>query len=301
MATSETVLITGCSSPASFGYLLSIHLLTHPTHQTYNVILTSRSALSPAQSAEISSLGGKWLQLDVTAPEAVIAEKIKEAEGLFGNSGIDVLINNAGVGVIGSVEDTSLAEAQKIMETNFYGPLKLIQAVVPGMRAKQRGTIMSVSAAAAAAPRAGMGVYGASKCALEGLSESLSKELSPFGIRVLVIQPGYFPTNMLQIAPVTAKPISSQYVDSEMGKFVEIFRSQEPGGREMKGGSDVQKGVQAMFEVVTGTGRAVGKEEFLRVPLSRDCAVRVRTQIEGLEKGLEAWREVWEGTGLDEV
>lgn len=91
----------------------------------------------------------------------------------------------------------SSQEAHAIFDTNFFGPLKLIQTVLPFMRAERSGVIVDISSAAGLDPTSGLGVYGASKWALEGMGQVLAKEVKPFGIRVLVVQPGAFTTNMM--------------------------------------------------------------------------------------------------------
>jgi NAD(P)-dependent dehydrogenase (short-subunit alcohol dehydrogenase family) len=146
------------------------------------------------------------------------------------------------------------------MDVNFFGPLNLIQAVLPQMRSQHSGTIVSISSGAAINPRPSMVMYGASKFALEGLSQGLAVEVESFGIRVLIVQPGAFTTNMP---------------------------------------NDVDKGCQGIFEVVTGTGRGAGKEGYLRLPLSADISQRTLDQVKRLEEGRVAFKDIWEHTAHD--
>jgi NAD(P)-dependent dehydrogenase (short-subunit alcohol dehydrogenase family) len=109
---------------------------------------------------------------------------------------IDVLINNAGVNLVGAVEETSISQAQALFDTNVFGVLRMIRAVLPGMRRQGRGLIINVSSILGLIPAPFMGVYAGSKHAIEGLSESLDHEVRAFGIRVVLIEPSYIRTNL---------------------------------------------------------------------------------------------------------
>jgi len=109
---------------------------------------------------------------------------------------IDVLINNAGVNLVGAVEETSISQAQALFDTNVFGVLRMIQAVLPGMRRQGRGLIINISSILGVIPAPFMGVYAGSKHAIEGLSESLDHEVRAFGIRVVLIEPSYIRTNL---------------------------------------------------------------------------------------------------------
>jgi hypothetical protein len=188
----------------------------------------------------------------------------------------------------------SIQEARSLMDTNFFGPFNLIQAVIPSMRDRKSGTIVNISSAAGFDPRPAMGMYGASKWALEGMSQGLAKEVAPFGIRILIVQPGAFATNILNTVPLTKKPLSIAYKDTDVGKLVSLFDK-----RSFPAENDVEKGCQAIFEVVTGTGRGEGKDKYLRLPLSKDCAVRTIEHVERLREGYDVFKEIWESTGHD--
>ena len=183
------------------------------------------------------------------------------------------------------------------METNFFGPLKLIQTVLPQMRDRRSGIIVNISSGAGVDPSPAMGMYGASKWALEGASQGFAKELASFGIRVLVVQPGAFTTNMMNSVTITEKDASLDYKGTVMEKIVDTFRN--PG--YFKAPNDVEKGCQGIFEVVTGTGRGVGKEGHARLVLSKDIAQRTVEQTKRNTDALEAFREIWENTGALDV
>ena len=181
------------------------------------------------------------------------------------------------------------------METNCFGPLKLTQSILPQMRARRSGIIVNISSGAGVDPSPAMGMYGASKWALEGASQAFAKELAPFGIRVLIVQPGAFTTNMMNAVTVIEKDPREGYEGTVVEKMVDGFRRKG----EFRALNDVEKGCQGIFEVVTGTGRGEGREGHLRLVLSRDIALRTREQTGRNLEALEAFREIWENTGHD--
>jgi len=146
---------------------------------------------------ELASLGVRLLLMDVTREETMVAGvgQVLQEEGR-----IDVLINNAGFGSYGAVEDVSLADARYQLEVNLFGAARLIQLVLPGMRAQRYGKILNVSSIGGKMATPFGGWYHASKFALEGLSNSLRNEVRPFGIDVIVIEPGGVKTEWGQIA-----------------------------------------------------------------------------------------------------
>jgi NAD(P)-dependent dehydrogenase (short-subunit alcohol dehydrogenase family) len=170
-----TILITGSSS--GLGLSLTRHFLT----QGHNVLASSRNPSgTPSLVSEITSQpNGRWLTLDVTSPSPIIFQTIttvtSSTQHGFGTP-IDVLINNAGYSVLGAVEAVDEAVARAQFEVNFWGVLKLIQAVVPGMRERGKGTVVNVSSIAGLQAGASTGSYAASKFAVEGI---LSKSHPP--------------------------------------------------------------------------------------------------------------------------
>jgi len=114
---------------------------------------------------------------------------------VLANGPLDVLVNNAGFGMVGAVEETSLAEARAVMETNFFGLLQVTQAVLPALRAQRRGHIVNLSSGVGLSALPGMPIYSASKHAVEGLSEALAGEVAALGIRVSLVEPGAVLTN----------------------------------------------------------------------------------------------------------
>src|SRR5689334_227204 len=149
------------------------------------------------------------LPLDVTRPadaEAAVAAAL----GRFGR--IDVLINNAGYGAVGAFEETSDAELRALMETNFFGAMNVTRAVLPTLRAQKSGAIVNISSLGGQLSFPGFSAYSATKFALEGISEALAKEMAPFGVKVLIVEPGQFRTNLAGPS-LRHMPIMADYRD----------------------------------------------------------------------------------------
>lgn len=171
-----TILITGASS----GY--GLETARHFHAQGWIVIATMRS---PRQG--LLPEGVRVLPLDVTDPDSIAAAI--EAAGP-----IDVLVNNAGIGVVGAFEATPMAHVRKVFETNTFGTMAMVQAVIPQMRARRAGTIVNVTSSVTLAPMPLAAAYTASKQAIEGFTGSLAHELGAFDVRVKLVEPGYAPT-----------------------------------------------------------------------------------------------------------
>ena len=184
------VLITGCSS--GFGLLAALQF-ARKGDQVYATMRNPAKAgeLEKAKSEE--KLAIEVLQLDVT-DEASVTSAVRQVIDAAGR--IDVLVNNAGIGAHGPVEETDDDEAKEIFETNFFGALRTIRAVLPQMREQKAGTIVNVSSLAGRVSPPFDGIYSASKFALEAVTEALHYEVHPFGIRVALVEPGGFETNI---------------------------------------------------------------------------------------------------------
>lgn len=174
----HTVLITGCSS--GYGLETARHFLA----QGWKVIATMRTpregVIPPAENLRV-------LALDVTRPDSI-------AEALAQAGPIDVLVNNAGVGLFGAFEATPMATVRDIFETNTFGVMAMCQAVIPQLRARRSGTIINVTSSATLAPFPLVAAYTASKTAIEGFTASLESELQAFGVGVKLVEPGYGPS-----------------------------------------------------------------------------------------------------------
>ena len=174
----NTVLITGCSS----GY--GLETARHFHAEGWNVVATMRT---PREDILPRSERLRVLALDVTRPESIAA-------ALDASGPIDVLVNNAGIGLIGAFEATPMAEVRRIFETNTFGVMAVTQAVVPQFRARRAGVVVNVTSSATLAPFPLVAVYTASKSAIEGFTGSLAHELAAFNVRVKLIEPGYAPS-----------------------------------------------------------------------------------------------------------
>jgi NAD(P)-dependent dehydrogenase (short-subunit alcohol dehydrogenase family) len=174
----KTVLITGCSS----GYGRETARYFHA--QGWNVIATMRT---PREDILPNSDRLRIVQLDVTKPASIAAAV--EASGP-----IDVLVNNAGIGVVGVFEATPMATIREVFETNTFGVMAMTQAVLPQLRARRSGVVVNVTSSATLAPMPLAAAYTASKAAIEGFTGSLAHELGAFDVRVKLVEPGYGPT-----------------------------------------------------------------------------------------------------------
>lgn len=174
----KTVLITGCSS----GYGLATARHFHA--QGWKVIATMRTPREDTLPASDRLL---VLPLDVTKPESIAA-------ALERSGPIDVLVNNAGIGVVGAFEATAMSHVRKVFETNTFGVMAMTQAVIPQFRARRSGVIVNVTSSVTLTPMPLAAAYTASKMAIEGFTGSLAHELQAFGVSVKLVEPGYAPT-----------------------------------------------------------------------------------------------------------
>ncbi|MFM2067813.1 MAG: hypothetical protein RLZZ584_2722 [Pseudomonadota bacterium] len=174
--------------------------------------------------------GATLVEMDVRDADSVR----RAVATIVGQAGrIDVLVNNAGGTMVGSVEETSVAEAQTLFDTNVFGILRTIQAVLPHMRAQRSGRIINVSSVLGFLPAPYMALYSASKHAVEGLSESLDHEVRGFGIRVVLVEPSYTKTNFDLNAPQAAQPIGAYDTDRDRvsrAVVASVRKAPEPDG-----------------------------------------------------------------------
>ena len=186
----KVVLVTGTSS--GFGLLIAARLAS----RGHFVYATMRDVKKQAPLLdETTKRGGqvRVRELDVTKP-AIIAEVIKEIIDHRGH--IDVVVNNAGFGLGGFFEDSTEEEIRGQMEVNFFGAQNVCRQVLPLMRERKKGLIINISSVAGQSATPSLGAYSASKWALEGFSESLYHEVAPFGIKVVIVEPGSYPTKI---------------------------------------------------------------------------------------------------------
>ena len=264
-------LITGCSTG------IGREVARAALEAGDRVALTARNASRVEDLVSAYPKQSVALALDVT-DQAQIDAAVAETESAFGR--IDVLVNNAGYGYVGAVEEGVDAEVRTMFDTNFFGPVAMIKAVLPGMRARREGFIVNLSSMTGLVSNPGAVYYSASKFALESLSEGLRKEVAPFGIRVSVIEPGFFRTDWSGRSMMESTRTIADY-DDTVGvrrKLIKNAKGFEPGDPRRVGDA-----------VVMLSGLA---EPPLRLLLGRDVLSALRAKIGELESSIAEWEEV---------
>ena len=213
--------------------------------------------------------------------EKNITESIRNTISIFGR--IDVLVNNAGVGMVGAIEETSMEEVRAVFESNFFGTLQLTQTVLPFMRQQQGGHIVQISSHGGIKAFAGFGIYNASKFALEGFSEAMAQEVAPFGIKVSIVEPGPFRTKFAGAALGEAQRVIAAY-DATAGAFRSKLKSVD-GKQE----GDPKKAAQAIINLVHS------EHPTLRLPLGKVALKTIGMKLDSVQSDLEAHREIAEG------
>ncbi|WP_138444743.1 oxidoreductase [Sinomonas susongensis] len=275
---STTWLITGCST--GLGRALAEAVLA----KGHRAVVTARDADAVKDLAAAYPDTALALALDVTEPSQV-AETVRAAEERFGN--VDVLVNNAGYGYRAALEEGDDADVQRLFATNVFGPVTMMKAVLPGMRAKRSGAIVNISSIGARICPPGSGYYAASKAALEGLSGSAQKELEPLGITVTVVEPGGFRTDFAgRSLAQSAEPIGD-YAETagKRRKERDTAHGNQPG--------DPVKAAEAIIAAI----EAEKVPHFLL--LGQDALAGYRAVAEAQAADVEAWETVSSGTGFD--
>lgn len=246
MAEQKVIVITGTSS--GIGEAAARHL-AQAGHLVYG----------GARRESTSSIPNFKRRIVDVSDDASVASFI---EGVLSETGrIDVLINNAGVSLLGPTENTTAQEASWVFDTNVLGPLRLIRAVLPSMRAKRSGLIINVSSVLGFLPAPFMGIYAASKHALEGLSESLDHEIREFGVRVVLLEPNFTNTNLDVNAVQAAAPLGAYA--SQFQATINAVQGQ------IKSAPSAQFVAQKIADVIDGPYK-------LRQPVGKDATLLSR-------------------------
>ena len=241
------------------------------------VIATARRVEALADLAAQFPETCQTLALDVTDGAQVKALFPVIAE-FFG--GLDVVVNNAGYGLVGSLEECSEEQIWRNFNTNFFGPLRVIRAALPILRAQRRGHLVNISAAAAISNYAGFAIYGGAKCALEGVSESLALELRSLGVKVTLVQPGPFRTDFIRRSLERAAATIADYAGSsgKFAAFLEKADGAQPG--------DPRKAAEAIIAAVEA------EKPPLRLILGKYATDKTRRKLDSARAELEAWKAV---------
>jgi len=303
-----TWLITGCSSGLGLALARTVQAYGH------NVIATSRNPeRTPDLAKEVESSGGKWIKLDVDARNC--GDILDDLE----NSGteIDVLVNNAGFSIHQVAEQFTDDELREMMETLYFGPCRLMRAVVPRMRKRRFGVVVNISSGAGLEARESMGGYGAAKAALDGYSspsplttrrrllmpahttvgitKTMAKEVAEFNVRALYVSLGAFNTNMTSVARVGQMPLESDYQDSVAGTLIKMVT-----GQKYPSPGDKDKAAKAIFDVVTGQGAGAGHEAEVHLPLGSDSGRRVFEVRDKLTHAMDVFGGICNSVGVDD-
>jgi NAD(P)-dependent dehydrogenase (short-subunit alcohol dehydrogenase family) len=272
--TKKVWLITGTST--GFGRALALEAIARGER----VVATARRASAVADLVALAPDRVLACELDVTQP-AQIESAVAAAVARFG--AIDVLVNNAGFSIVGALEETSDVELRATMETMFFGPVALMRAVLPRLRQQGSGTIVQITSVGGLVTAPGFGPYCAAKHALEAVSEALAAEVAPHGIRVLIVEPGAFRTELFgggfRTMPETPEYAATvgptrQYVVSSAGK--------QPG--------DPAKAARAICDAVAAGAPA------LRLPLGADAVQSIRDKLARISADVNATESVANAT-----
>ena len=264
-------LITGCST--GFGREIARAAL----EAGHSVAVTARNVDAIADFVDQFGDRALALPLDVTNRDQITAV-VGEVEKAFG--GIDVLVNNAGYGYMAAVEEGEDAEVRKLFDTNYFGVVDTLKAVLPGMRARRSGHVINISSMTGLVANPPNAYYSSTKFALEALTEALAKEVGPLGIKVTAIEPGAFRTDWAARSMQESSTPISDYDDNVGARktLIKQFADHLPG--------DPRKVAEAVLMV------AALDEPPLRLLLGRDVLAAVREKIADLTASIDHWESI---------
>jgi NAD(P)-dependent dehydrogenase (short-subunit alcohol dehydrogenase family) len=244
------------------------------------------TARQPDRLADLVAIGQarvRTASLDVT-DDAQVAAAVAQTMAEFGR--IDVLVNNAGHGSVGAVEELDLADLRALMDVMFFGAVAVTKAALPHMRAQRSGAIVQLSSMGGQLSMPGFGAYCAAKFALEGLSEALAAEVSPFGIRVLIVEPGAFRTEFGGPRMHRSRVIEEYAVSTASTRAaVDAMDGTQPG--------DPNKAARAILEVLDSLAPP------LRLALGNDAVDHIAAHHELLRTDLARWEKLSRATDLE--
>jgi NADP-dependent 3-hydroxy acid dehydrogenase YdfG len=272
--------ITGCST--GFGRELVTLLL----RQNYRVVATARDVTKIAGLVEGHEDDALALPLDVTDADA-ITHAVRQTEEKFGH--IDVLVNNAGYGYFGAIEEGEDTQVRTMFDTNVFGLIDMTKAVLPGMRARHSGFVVNLSSIGGLVAFPGTGYYTATKHAVEAISEALSQEAAPLGIKVLLVEPGPFRTDFAGRSINMSKTVIAAY-DSTAGD-----RRRQTDARNGRQQGDPVRAAQAIIDVVGSSNPP------LRLLLGASALDIARQKLDRVRADFDAWEETTRGADFPEA
>ena len=267
----KTWLITGCS--AGLGRALAEAVAARGDR----LVATARSAEALQELRDRYPDTVQAISLDVTRPGDA-ARAVALAERAFG--GLDVLVNNAGAGFIGAIEEGEPDEYRPIFEINVFGLIETTRAALPALRQRKGARIVNLSSGAGIAGSAGSGFYTATKFAVEGLSEALAEEIAPLGVRVIIVEPGPFRTEFLGRSITSAARQVDVYAQTAHAR--RIYRERNDGRQA----GDPAKAVAVMLKAVDA------EDPPLHLPLGPAAHRIAARKLDAFRADIAAWREV---------
>ncbi|MEU3962424.1 oxidoreductase [Streptomyces buecherae] len=250
----------------------------------HSVIATARDASAVLRAYPQAPDGLLAVNANVTEPEQ-LATAVRAGLAAFGR--IDIVANNAGYGLIGAIEETSDQAARALFDVNVFGVLNTLRATLPTLRAQRTGHVLNIGSVGGFATAPAAGLYGASKFALEGISEALQGELAPLGVRVTIVEPGGFRTDFLSGSSMRVEPAS--IADYTAGAGPVRTALAEHDGRQP---GDPVKAAKAIVDITEVA------EPPLRLQLGADAIERVEAKLELVRRELDQWRHVALSTGI---
>ena len=266
--------ITGCST--GFGRELAKEALEAGNQ----VVVTARKPEDINDIVESFPDTAIAVQLDVTKP-GEIKSSVEQAIAKFGR--IDVLVNNAGIGYFGAIEESDDEDVRRMFEINVFGLANMTKEVLPFMRKQKSGHIVNIASIGGLVGFPGVGFYNATKFAVDGLSESLAKELAPLGIKVLVIAPSGFRTDWAGRSANNAKVVIEDYASTahQNKETIRGYSGNQPG--------DPVRAAKAIIKAVNSENPP------LRLLLGKGALKGARNKIADLQKDFDAWEETTVG------
>jgi short-subunit dehydrogenase len=272
--------ITGCST--GFGRELARHTL----ELGYPTVVTARNPAQIEDLAKGHEDNALILKLDVTKPDD-IESAVKAAVERFGR--IDVLVNNAGIGYFGSFEESEMDEVRKMFEINVWGLANMTRAVLPTLRKQRSGTVVNISSQGGLVANPAVSFYTATKFSVEALSEALSKEIAPLGLKVLIVEPGPFRTDWAgrsaNEVPATIEDYRS--TSGQRAQMIRDISGNQPG--------DPVRAAKAIVHAVEA------KDPPLRLLLGKQALQNARNKIGELQRDFDAWEKVTIGADFPEA